>query len=198
MNVSMRVRIAFSLVAILVVLIAGAFPAWVAESEEKAKPAKVMDIGLAKDPIGLLDAMEKRRLAQDERDKLLEIREADLKRLEEKMNKRITALEQLRDAIREDLVQEKNLDDANIKRLAKIFVSMKPKAAAASLMAMDRETAVKALKVVPEKVAAKILGKMDVREAVQLSEAIGVPIAAKRGLSQEEANPTQKPAPPIN
>ncbi|MBF0127362.1 MAG: hypothetical protein HQM02_09150 [Magnetococcales bacterium] len=181
MNTSKRVRIVSGLVVAFVILLAGALPARAAESDDKAKSAKMGDIGLAKDPIALLEALEKRRADLDERDKWLEIREADLKRLEEKLGKRITALEQLRESIRADLAQEKNLDDANIKRLAKIFAGMKPKAAAASLMAMDRETAVKALKAVPEKVAAKILGKMDVREAVQLSEALGVPISDKRG-----------------
>ncbi|MEO5334492.1 MAG: hypothetical protein H7839_20950 [Magnetococcus sp. YQC-5] len=192
MIISKRVRIVFSLSAVLALLIAGAFPAWVAEREEKAKVAKVVDIGGAKDPIGLLDVLEKRRLDLDEREKLLEIREVDLKRLEEKLSKRIAALEQLRDTIRTDLLEEKNLDDANIKRLAKIFAGMKPKAAAFSLMAMDRETAVKTLKVVPEKVAAKILSKMDVREAVQLSEALGIPIANKRDAVEESTQNAAK------
>ncbi|MBF0191891.1 MAG: hypothetical protein HQL99_12245 [Magnetococcales bacterium] len=187
MNISRRTRIIVSVSAVLVVLLAGAVPAWVAEHEEKAKSAKMADFGLAKDPIALLEGLEKRRMALDEREKLQELREVDLKRLEEKMNKRIAALEVLRQNIREDLAQEKVMDDANIKRLAKIYAGMKPKAAAASLMAMDRETAVKALKAVPEKVAAKILSRMDVADAVQLSEAIGVPIAAKRGEDPEEA-----------
>ncbi|MBF0273518.1 MAG: hypothetical protein HQL98_15840 [Magnetococcales bacterium] len=200
MNISKRTRIIVSVSAVLVVLLAGAVPAWVAEHEEKAKNAKMADFGLAKDPIALLEALEKRRLALDDREKLQELREADLKRLEEKMNKRIAALELLRENIREDLAREKVMDDANIKRLAKIYAGMKPKAAAASLMAMDRETAVKALKAVPEKVAAKILSRMDVADAVQLSEAIGVPIAAKRGEDQNDdgAKPAQQsPAAPL-
>ncbi|MEO5346833.1 MAG: hypothetical protein H7834_10715 [Magnetococcus sp. YQC-9] len=187
MNMTRRTRWIVSMAALLVVLIAGAVPAWVAEHEEKAKNTKSAETGLTRDPIALLESLEKRRLAMDEREKLLELREADLKRLEEKMQKRITALEQLRDTIRADLDREKETDDANIKRLAKIYSSMKPKQAASSLMAMDRDTAVKALKAVPEKVAAKILNRMDIADAVQLSEAIGVPIAAKRGVEQDDA-----------
>ncbi|NGZ07360.1 MAG: hypothetical protein G8237_13505 [Magnetococcales bacterium] len=189
MNISSRTRMIVSISAVLVVLLAGAVPAWVAEQEEKNKGHKAVDFGLAKDPIALLESLEKRRVALDDREKLLEIREADLKRLEEKMGKRISALEALRDTIRADLAREKETDDANIKRLAKIYAGMKPKAAASSLMAMDRETAVKALKAIPEKVAAKILSRMDIADAVQLSEAIGVPIAAKRGEEREDANP---------
>ncbi|MBF0341498.1 MAG: hypothetical protein HQL95_11140 [Magnetococcales bacterium] len=195
MNISRRTRIMMSVSAVLVVLLAGAVPAWVADHEERAKSNKSTDIGLAKDPIALLESLEKRRLALDEREKLQEIRETDLKRLEEKMQKRITALEQLRETIRADLAREKETDDANIKRLAKIYAGMKPKAAATSLMAMDRDTAVKALKAIPEKVAAKILSRMDVADAVQLSEAIGVPIAAKRGVEQDDAQTAPQTAP---
>ncbi|MBF0214073.1 MAG: hypothetical protein HQM00_11020 [Magnetococcales bacterium] len=199
MNISRRTRMVVSVSAVLVVLLAGAVPAWVAEQEEKSKSAKMTDFGLAKDPIALLEALEKRRLALEDREKLMEIREADLKRLEEKMGKRISALELLRENIRADLSREKELDDANIKRLAKIYSGMKPKAAAASLMAMDRDTAVKALRAIPEKVAAKILSRMDVPDAVQLSEAIGVPISAKRGEEQEDsAEPATPPAPEAN
>lgn len=187
MNMTRRTRWTVSIAALFVVLIAGAVPAWVADHEEKTKSSKAADSGLVRDPIALLESLEKRRLAMDEREKMLELREADLKRLEEKMQKRITALEQLRDTIRADLDREKEADDANIKRLAKIYSGMKPKQAASSLMAMDRDTAVKALKAVPEKVAAKILNRMDIADAVQLSEAIGVPISARRGVEQDEA-----------
>lgn len=185
MVISKRVRIIVSFLSLLLVLMLFAVPAWVAENSEKGKAERVVDIGLAKDPIGLLEILEKRRLALDEREKMLEIREADLKRLEEKMGKRVVALEHLRDAIRTDLAAEKEMDDANIKRLAKILAGMKPKSAATSLVSMDRNTAINALKAVPEKVAAKILSKMDVREAAQLSDALGLPIADKRGQEQE-------------
>ncbi|MBF0180466.1 MAG: hypothetical protein HQM03_10635 [Magnetococcales bacterium] len=180
MKISWHGRVVLGVVLATGLLLSGTLFAKDDENTEKNKSAKVVDIGLAKDPIALLEILEKRRADLDEREKWLEVREADLKRLEEKLGKRITALEQLRDAIRADVAQEKDQDDANIKRLAKIYAGMKPKAAASSLMAMDRETAVKALRAVPEKVAAKILSKMDVKEAVQISEALGMPIAQKR------------------
>ncbi len=181
---SKRVKLISIVMVLLVVLLAGAAPAWVAETKGKDAVARVVDIGMAKDPIALLSALEERRMNLEDREKLLEIREVDLKRLEEKLAKRIVALEQLREAIRADLALEKEMDGDNIKKLAKIFSSMKPKAAAASLMAMDQETAVKTVKALPEKVAAKILSKMNVAEAVQISEALGLPIAQKRGQAQ--------------
>ncbi|MBF0138642.1 MAG: hypothetical protein HQL74_00020 [Magnetococcales bacterium] len=135
---------------------------------------------VSQDPLHLLESIEKRRTQLDEQAKKLEIREQDLKRLEERLASRIEAMEKLRDTIRGDLEKEKQSDDSNITRLGKIYSSMKPNAAAEGLKALDQETAVKVLKVMPEKVVAKILNKMDVLSAGKLADELGMPIADKR------------------
>jgi len=135
---------------------------------------------VAQDPLHLLETLENRRVQLDEQAKKLEIREADLKRLEEKLAARIDALEKLRDAIRNDLEQEKQFDDKNIARLGKIYTSMKPGAAAEGLKALDQETAVKVLKVMSEKIVAKILNKMDSTSAGRLADELGMPLSDKR------------------
>ncbi|MEO5378178.1 MAG: hypothetical protein H7832_10420 [Magnetococcus sp. DMHC-6] len=133
------------------------------------------------DPLKLLDSLEKRRLDLDQRGQAMELREAEVKRLEEQLGHRIEALETLRSAIQQDLSSEKNQDDANIARLSKIFAGMNVKGAAASLEVMDEGTAVRVLKGMREKVAAKILSRMNTESAVRLADILGMPLADKRG-----------------
>ncbi|WP_130472081.1 MotE family protein [Candidatus Magnetaquicoccus inordinatus] len=145
--------------------------------ESAAGEDKAVGIG---DPASLLNDLEKRRVELEKRAKWLDLREADLKRLEEKLAKRVASLEALRNEIRANLEKEKVVDDANITRLAKILSGMKAKAAAEGLKSMDRDTAVLVLKVMKEKVAAKILNKMDNEQAVQLANELGIPMAEKK------------------
>ncbi|MBF0116876.1 MAG: hypothetical protein HQM04_17760 [Magnetococcales bacterium] len=154
-----------------------AAPAAKDKGKESGGDDKAVAIG---DPAGLLNDLEKRRVELEKRAKWLDLREADLKRLEEKLAKRVASLEALRNEIRANLEKEKVVDDANISRLAKILSGMKAKAAADGLKAMDRETAVLVLKVMKEKVAAKILSKMDNEQAVQLANELGIPMAEKK------------------
>lgn len=136
-----------------------------------------------KDPIQLLGDLEAKRKSLDERAKWLELREIELKRLEEKIDKRISALEELRLEIQQDLAREKEVNDTNISRLSKIYSGMKPKDAAEQLRSLDRRTAVKILKVMPEKVAANILGKMGGQDAVDLADELGILTSDKRRKS---------------
>lgn len=136
-----------------------------------------------KDPLQLLGDLESKRKSQEDRAKWLELRENELKRLEEKIDKRIAALEDLRQEIQKDLAREKELNDANITRLAKIYSGMKAKDAAEQLRNLERRTAVKVLKVMPEKVAAAILGKMGGQDAVDLADELGVRTSDKRRRS---------------
>ena len=140
----------------------------------------VDELGQIKDPLKLLKSLEERRLDLDKREKKLAMREEDLARLEKKLAKRIESLEKLRTVIQRDLEKEKEIDDGNIARLAKIYGNMKVKSAAASLQAMDQDTAIKVLKVMSEKTAGKILGKMKGGNAVSLANELGLPIVEKR------------------
>lgn len=185
-------------------LMLGAGGAWAAEApkEGKAEPAKngaakgeakgeakseggcarpgVDSVDPLKDPFQLLETLEKKRLEIEERVRWLEMRESELKLLEAKIDKRINALEELRVAIQGDLTKEKQVDDANILKLAKIYSGMKPKVAGEELQALDKTTAVKVLKTLSEKTAAKILNTMSADKAVPLAQELGLPIADRR------------------
>lgn len=174
----------WGLAALAAACIALAGSAWAANGEDGEKkpppPADVQSQDPPRDPMLLLEHLEKRRLELDEREKWLEMRQVELARLEAKLKKRIEALENLRKVIEDGLNKEKELDDANIARLAKIYSGMKAKVAAARLRSLDRPTAIKILKVMREKTTAKILGKMPSMDAVKLSDALGVPVAERR------------------
>ncbi|MBF0283703.1 MAG: hypothetical protein HQL51_04510 [Magnetococcales bacterium] len=154
---------------------------------ESAKPADSRPVDLVdplKDPFQLLESLEKKRLELDERIRWLELRENELKLLEVKIDKRIKALEELRQAIEKDLTKEKDLDDANIAKLAKIYSGMKPRAAGEQLQELTKPTAIKVLKTLSEKNAAKILNTMAPEKAVPLAQELGLPIADRRQRKQ--------------
>ncbi len=132
------------------------------------------------DPLKLLKSLEERRMDLDDREEKLSIREEDLARLEKKLAERIKSLEELRDVIQRDLTKEKEIDTANIARLAKIYTNMKVKAAAAGLQSIDKDIAVKVLKVMSEKTAGKIIGKMKGNSASVLANELGMSISEKR------------------
>jgi flagellar motility protein MotE (MotC chaperone) len=140
--------------------------------------------GLINDPLKLLESLEGRRKALDKRAEQLEIREQDLQRLEDKLAKRIASLEKLREVIQRDLAKEKEINTKNIARLAKIYGSMKVKAAALGLQSIDQDIAVKVLKVMSEKTSGKILGKMKGGNAVVLANELGVSIGERRGRNR--------------
>ncbi|MBF0158206.1 MAG: hypothetical protein HQL58_01660 [Magnetococcales bacterium] len=140
----------------------------------------------AKDPMQLLESLERRRVELDERNKVLDRREQELQQLEGRLNKRVEALQSLRELIQKDMSDEKNVDDGNIKRLAKIFSSMKPQEAAQRLMALEHKMAVRVLKAMREKSAAKVLGKMDAQQATTLSEDVGLSLAERRRRQESD------------
>lgn len=157
-------------------------PLWAAANEAKGESkAAVLNRSVRTgDPVQLLESLERRHRALEERAKWMDLREADLKRLEEKLAKRIVSLEQLREDLRVDLGKEAAANDASVARLAKIFSGMKVKAAASSLRSMDKEVAVLILRVMREKVAAKILSKMDSDDAVKLANEMGMPLSERK------------------
>ncbi|MBF0611244.1 MAG: hypothetical protein G8345_15605 [Magnetococcales bacterium] len=133
-----------------------------------------------KDPLQLLEILEKRRKECEERTKQLDFREEELKRLEEKIEKRVGVLESLRMQIQTDMSKEQKVDDENINRLAKIYSGMKPKVAADQLKSMEQKIVLRILRAMGEKQAAKILNRMEPEAATPLTEALGLPLADKR------------------
>ena len=153
---------------------------WAADKAAIGGKAALMDReARTGDPVYVLESLQKKRLEMEKRTKALDLREAELRRLEEKLAKRIVALEKLRVDLREDLAKETAADSENIAHLAKIFSSMKTKAAASGLKDMDQEVAVQILKSMREKVAAKVLSKMASEDAVKLANGLGLPMSEK-------------------
>jgi flagellar motility protein MotE (MotC chaperone) len=138
---------------------------------------------IIQDPIKLLESLEQQRQQLEEQRKAQELREAELTRMSDQIQKRIGTLEGLRLAIEQDLDKERELDQGNIQRLSKIYSSMKPKEAANQLRSLDRETGIKVLKAMSERKAAKILmfmGKEAAKDAVELGNELGIPISERR------------------
>ncbi|MEO5366342.1 MAG: hypothetical protein H7831_08315 [Magnetococcus sp. WYHC-3] len=172
-----------------------AAPSATAQATAEAREPSGNSLDTLRDPLDLLGELEKKRLALEQRARELDLREAEIKRLEEKLLARLEAMKTLRAQVEANLKREEAMDDENVQRLNRMFSNMKAKAAAEQLAGLDDATAVRVLKVMKERTAAQILNKMDPSRAVALAAALGRPLKELRGggAMAEEATPTPKP-----
>jgi len=91
---------------------------------------------------------------------------------EEKLNLRITELQQLESSIQQRLQDEKNIKNKKIKRLTAVYEGMKPDRAAPVISKMDLATVVRVFLLMDEKKVGKILSFLPPDKAVQISQAL--------------------------
>ncbi|MEZ0343975.1 MAG: hypothetical protein ABWJ99_04130 [Caldimicrobium sp.] len=114
--------------------------------------------------------IEKRRLL--ERAKELEVKERELKLLEQKINEQMNALTELSQEVEEKLNKISAIRDERIKLLVKAYSEMSPRKAAEQLLNMDREMAIKILSQMKSTQVASILSAMPPDKAATLAEAL--------------------------
>lgn len=114
--------------------------------------------------------IEKRRLL--ERAKELEVKERELKLLEQKINEQMYALTELSQEVEEKLNKISAIRDERIKLLVKAYSEMSPRKAAEQLLNMDREMAIKILSQMKSTQVASILSAMPPDKAATLAEAL--------------------------
>lgn len=114
--------------------------------------------------------IEKKRLF--ERAKELEVKERELKLLEQKINEQMNALEELSKEVEEKLNKISAIRDERIKLLIKAYSEMSPRKAAEQLLNMDKEMAIKILSQLKSTQVASILSAMPPDKAANLAEAL--------------------------
>ena len=105
----------------------------------------------------------------DERQRLLDSKEQDLKLLERDINEKIKLLKDLQRKLEGPLKKKQYEEQARLQHLAGVYSSMDPVRAAALLDKMDEETVTKLFAIMKSKKVAMILANMSPEKAARIS-----------------------------
>ncbi|MCD6582639.1 MAG: hypothetical protein J7K90_12650 [Desulfuromusa sp.] len=106
-----------------------------------------------------------------ERESKIDAREMQLKTLEMEVDKKLAAMQQLRDELVKLLDRKEETEGERIAELSKIYEKMNPQKAAVLIKALDYQLAVELLLGIKKKTAGKILDSLDATTATELSKA---------------------------
>ncbi|MFK5926670.1 MAG: hypothetical protein QM483_08580 [Desulfuromusa sp.] len=107
----------------------------------------------------------------DEVESKIDAREMQLKTLEAEVDKKLAAMQQLRNQLVKLLDRKKETEGERIGELSKIYEKMNPQKAAVLIKALDYQLAVDLLLGIKKKTAGKILDSLDSETAIELSKA---------------------------
>jgi flagellar motility protein MotE (MotC chaperone) len=119
----------------------------------------------------ILVSIEDEYAKLDELESKLNAREMKLKTLEMEVDKKIAAMQQLRNELVKLLDRKEETEGERIGELSKIYEKMDPKKAAALIRTLDHQLAVDLLLGIKKKIAGKILESLDYETATELSKA---------------------------
>ena len=138
-----------------------------------------------------ISSVEERRILvsiEDEYAKLdgledkIDAREMELKTLEAEVDKKLAAMQQLRNELVKLLDRKDETEGERIGELSKIYEKMNPQKAAVLIKALDYQLAVDLLLGIKKKTAGKILDSLDSETATELSKAFTeIPVKDKSG-----------------
>lgn len=131
----------------------------------------------------ILKRLAKRRDVLEQWENDIKIKEDVLNITQNKIDKKISELRELKKEVENVLQEYENKEDSKIKSLVKIYESMKPAAAAAIFTELDMETLLKIVDNMKESKAALILSKM----RPQLAKELTMRFAERGNLSEENA-----------
>ncbi len=129
---------------------------------------------------GQISSVEERRVLvsiEDEYAKLgeretkIDSREMQLKTLEAEVDKKLAAMQQLRNELVKLLDRKEDTEGERIGELSKIYEKMNPQKAAVLIQSLDHQLAVDLLLGIKKKTAGKILDNIDAITATELSKA---------------------------
>jgi flagellar motility protein MotE (MotC chaperone) len=128
--------------------------------------------------IELLQSLAKRREELEQRAREIDERTVLLKAAEQRIDQKITELEQLQASIEDLLVKHDEQDEAQMLSLVKIYESMKPKDAARIFEELDMDVLLEVVERMKERKTAPILAQMNPERA----KAVTMELAERRDL----------------
>lgn len=141
-------------------------------------PLSVAAQNLADDPqIGsveerrILISIERESARLSERETLLDSREMELKTLEAEVDKKLAAMQELREELVKLLDRKQREEGRRVGELSAIYERMEPGKAARLIKELDEQLAIELLIGIKKKTAGKILDNLDAETATKLSRA---------------------------
>ena len=138
-----------------------------------------------------ISSVEERRILvsiEEEYDKLadrqaeIDSREMELKTLEAEVDKKLAAMQELRQELLALLDRKDQEEGRRLKQLSAIYGKMEPEKAAALIAKLDKQQAIALLLGIKQKVAGRILDNLDPKVAIELSRAFSkIPVKDKSG-----------------
>jgi len=123
---------------------------------------------------------EYEKLADREAD--LDSRELQLKTLQSEVDKKLAAMQELREELVKLLNRKKEEEGRRVGELSKIYEKMEPNKAARLIKELDRQLAIELLIGIKKKTAGQILDNLDAATATALSKAFtDIPVKDKSG-----------------
>ncbi|MDA3904190.1 MAG: hypothetical protein PF441_12185 [Desulfuromusa sp.] len=119
----------------------------------------------------ILVSIEEEYAKLDDRKSKIDTQEMQLKTLEAEVDKKLAAMQQLRNELVKLLDRKDETEGERIEELSKIYEKMDPQKAAVLIKALDYQLAVDLLLGIRKKTAGKILDSLDAETATELSKA---------------------------
>jgi len=117
-----------------------------------------------------LDFLRQKRAQLKRREQEIEKKEHELLSIQEDLNKKISALTQLRDEIRSEIERKKNFNEMRLRHIVKAYSAMRPQKAAKLIEKLDIEFAIKLLSNMKGDIVGSILSFLDAQRAATISE----------------------------
>ncbi len=130
----------------------------------------------------ILVSIEDEYAKLSDRESKIDSREMELKTLEMEVDKKLAAMQQLRNELVKLLDRKDATENERIAQLSKIYEKMTPQKAGVLIKALDYQLAVDLLLGIKKKTAGKILDSLDPETATELSKAFTeIPVKDKSG-----------------
>jgi flagellar motility protein MotE (MotC chaperone) len=129
-------------------------------------------------PEGSVSTVEERRIRSSiqkevarlkQKEKMLEMKEMELKSLSREVDKKLTEMDKARIALTELLQEKRRLENEKAQALSKVYEKMEPAKAAQLLTSLDKDLAVTIIEGMNSKKAGKVLNNMEPKLAASLS-----------------------------
>ena len=127
------------------------------------------DLQFSETQRGVLEELKRRRTDLEKREREMDQRQALLDVTEQRIEEKISEMDQMRHELKELLGQQSEQEAGRIKSLVKIYESMKPKDAAAIFDNLDMDILLQVVGQMSERRVSPILASMDTQRAQELT-----------------------------
>ena len=170
------IRRGFRLALFLLFLLAPPLPA---ETEPPLKGGEIITNEPSPDspapadstgPAAMIRAIEQRKSELDKRAKELDLKEERIRLMEQEVSQMLKKSTQVREALEQKEAKQKQIEEKQVGRLAKMYETMSPQEAAARIEQMNESLALTLLAKIKEKSAAQILTGLSPTKAARFTE----------------------------